>query len=143
MDKDRAFQTAKIAGWAVVFFLLVFIDQAVKAVAGNTFLNSKFAFSLPLPVWLMYLIYASVLCISAAYLVRQRGRLGRWQYFGWLLIWAGAFSNIGERVALGHVRDFIYITFFGLTGVYNLADGYILLGIIILLFKEKQTEKSG
>ena len=143
MDKDRASKTARIAGWTAVFFLLIFIDQLFKALAKNNFLNDNFAFSLPLPVWLMYLVYAGVLFVSAAYLFKTHRQLNCWQFIGWLLIWAGAFSNIGERIALGHVRDFIYITFFGLTGIYNLADGYILLGIIILLFKEKQTEKAG
>jgi len=141
MDKDRAFQTAKVAGWAAVFFLLVYVDQAFKVLAKNPFLNGNFAFSLPLPTWLIYLVYALVLCFAATYLFRQRRQMGVWQGIGWLLIWAGAFSNIGERIVLGHVRDFIYITLFGQTGIYNLADGYILLGIIILLLKEKQTKK--
>lgn len=132
----------RAVGWMAVFFLLILADQILKGLAKNIFLNQNFAFSLPLPAWLMYAVYTGVLCVSGVYLVRQRRQLSLWQQAGWLLVWAGAFSNIGERIVLGHVRDFIYITLFGLTGIYNLADGYILLGIIVLLFKEKKAENS-
>ena len=62
-------------------------------------------------------------------------------YFAWMLIFAGAASNIGERILLGYVRDFIYITFYKWTGVYNAADFYILIGIVILLFVNKKVLK--
>jgi lipoprotein signal peptidase len=51
------------------------------------------------------------------------------------MIFAGAASNIGERILLGYVRDFIYISLYKWTGVYNAADGYIILGIVLLLIK--------
>lgn len=126
-----------------VFFLLILVDQVLKGLAKDIFLNQNFAFSLPLPAWLMYAVYAGVLCVSGNYLIKHHRQLSLWQQAGWLLIWAGAFSNIGERIVLGHVRDFIYITLFGLTGIYNLADGYILLGIAVLFFKDRKVEKQG
>ena len=130
-------------GWVAVFFLLILVDQVLKGLAKDTFLNQNFAFSLPLPAWLMYAVYAGVLCVSGNYLIKHHRQLSLWQQAGWLLIWAGAFSNIGERIVLGHVRDFIYITLFGLTGIYNLADGYILLGIAVLFFKDRKVEEQG
>ncbi len=130
-------------GWVAVFFLLILVDQVLKGLAKDIFLNQNFAFSLPLPAWLMYAVYAGVLCVSGNYLIKHHRQLSLWQQAGWLLIWAGAFSNIGERIVLGHVRDFIYITLFGLTGIYNLADGYILLGIAVLFFKDRKVEKQG
>lgn len=50
----------------------------------------------------------------------------------WTLVFAGAISNVTERVVLGYVRDFIFI--FG--GILNLADLYILGGVFILLSTE-------
>ena len=58
----------------------------------------------------------------------------------WTLIFAGALSNIAERLYLGYVKDFIYIDFYHWVGIYNLADGYIIVGIIILLFKHNNSK---
>ena len=52
-----------------------------------------------------------------------------------VLTFAGALSNVVERIVLGSVRDFIYIIFYHWVGVYNLADGYIIAGIILLLLR--------
>lgn len=130
MGKSQLFKLNHAFGLAVGFFLLVTIDQLTKRLAVPMFLNDRFAFSLPLPIWAMYGIYIVVLGGSAWY-VRPRWRvLPGWQRLAWILVWAGAISNIGERLVLGYVRDWIYIV----NGVFNLADGYILLGIAILLF---------
>ena len=55
----------------------------------------------------------------------------------WVMILSGACSNVTERIVLGYVKDWIYITRFGLTGIYNLAAGYILIGIVLLLLLPK------
>jgi lipoprotein signal peptidase len=60
----------------------------------------------------------------------QWGALTRLSRFAWALIVAGAVSNIGERLLLGSVRDYIRLS----TGIFNLADGYILMGMFILLW---------
>lgn len=121
-----------------LFALLIIVDQVAKLLARQVFKNSAFAFSLPVPVRLIFFIYAVVIA-GMIYYVRKN-----YQYFSfygkiaWVLIFAGAASNILERIFLGCVRDFIYITFYSFTGVYNLADGYIIVGIIILLLSAKK-----
>lgn len=135
MATGRLFKFNPAFGWTAGFFLLVAIDQFTKRLPELAFLNDRFAFSLPLPVWVMYAIYAAVLGGSVWYVWGRRNVLDGWQKLAWLLVWAGALSNIGERLVLGYVRDWIYI----LNGVFNLADGYILLGIAILLFFNPQS----
>lgn len=143
-------------GTFVFWFLgLVAADQILKSWAfGNfgdgkfigfypylglsQFKNFNFAFSLAMPIWLIYLVYAVILTMIIYYLSKNFLPISRLSFLAWCLILAGAFSNVGERVALGYVRDFIYI----LTGIFNLADGYIVLGVGILLFAEKVKTKS-
>lgn len=116
-----------------VFLLLIIIDQLSKYFAKNLFLNYQFAFSLPVPPALMYFIYSLVLLAIIYHIAAHHHRLSFKAKLAWTFILAGASSNITERIILGYVRDFIYITFYKWTGVYNLADFFIIVGIIILL----------
>ena len=50
--------------------------------------------------------------------------------FGLLI--GGSLSNLFDRVRLGHVTDFIDVAWWGLR-VFNLADAFIVVGVIILL----------
>lgn len=126
-----------------MFFIAV--DQLVKFFITNPFRNYFFAFSLPLPVWLMYGIYLTALAFIFFYLKRNYLKFSASELLPWCLILAGAVSNIAERILHGYVKDFIYITFYRWTGIYNLADAYIILGVILLLasqlFKKNQQLK--
>jgi lipoprotein signal peptidase len=112
--------------------VLIAMDQASKylsAVHGRIFRNYLFAFSLPVPWWLMYLFYAGILATIAWYVLRRHRAFSGRESFAWTLVLAGSISNISERLFTGYVKDFIYL----FTGVFNLADFYIILGIILLL----------
>jgi len=135
---DQEFKKNATVFWPLgifLFALFIFIDQISKYLAGKAYYNSAFAFSLPVPVWLMYIIYAIVVAAMVYYVFPNHRHFSFFTKLAWTLIFAGAASNIGERIILGYVRDFIYISFYKWTGVYNLADGYIILGIVLLLIK--------
>lgn len=125
------------AGVLIVLFLTA-LDQLSKKHASRIFLNSKFAFSLPVPAILVYIIYCLIFLGILFYFFKHNFNLGLRQSFFWLLILTGGFLNVFERLWLGAVRDFIYIHFFNLVGIYNLADFYILIGILGLLFLSGQ-----
>lgn len=95
------------------------------------FRNYYFAFSLPLPFWVMYGIYALILVGMFLYLYQFWNSFPWYQKQAWVLIVAGAVSNIGERIIFGYVQDFIYI--YG-GAIINLADVYIIMGLLSLLF---------
>lgn len=120
-----------------LFVLFIFADQIAKNLARRTFHNSAFAFSLPVPAGLIYAIYTVVVAGMAYYVFKNYKKFSLTANVAWVLIFAGAASNIGERIFLGYVRDFIYITFYKWTGVYNVADFYILIGILLLLINPK------
>lgn len=116
-----------------LFLFVAALDQAAKFFVHREFYNFQFAFSLPVPLWQMYPIYACVSVAMIFYVLKNYRKFNLASQIAWTLIFAGAACNIIERIFLGYVRDFIYITFYRWTGVYNLADGYIIIGIILLL----------
>ncbi|MBU6447871.1 signal peptidase II [Patescibacteria group bacterium] len=116
--------------YSFLFFLFVLVDQLTKYYfSDHSFRNYFFAFSLHIPIWLMYAIYA-ILLGGLLYWFIVATKKTVWTKLAFVLIVAGAISNLVERIALGYVRDFIYIH----TGVFNLADFMIILGLIILFF---------
>jgi lipoprotein signal peptidase len=133
----------KLIFWFTVTSVLILIDQLTKLAAAQLswpiFLNDQFAFSLPLPSVAMYTIYILVTIGIAVYLKRTWSRLNKVQHYAWSFVLAGGLSNIGERLVLGHVRDFIPIA----NGMLNAADFFILFGLLLLLtssrYREKQT----
>ena len=114
----------------MVFLFLIALDQLAKHFVKKAFRNFNFAFSLPLPTWSMYFIYGVIMVLVLWYCAKNFGKFSFWQTLSWILIISGAVLNIGERIVLGFVRDFIFV----FNGVFNLADCYIIAGIIILLF---------
>jgi lipoprotein signal peptidase len=119
---------------SLIFFAAIILDQLVKHLAATQFLNYNFAFSLPIPELLMYGIYILAVSGMLYYVMKNYQSFPFYLGLAWALIFAGAASNIFERIYLGYVRDFIYFSFYKWTGIYNLADFYIILGILILLF---------
>lgn len=58
-----------------------------------------------------------------------------------VMVAAGAFGNLIDRLAFGYVRDFVWMNIFGGWACCNFADFYIVLGVIlavidILFFNE-------
>jgi lipoprotein signal peptidase len=115
-----------------LFILLIVTDQVTKFYANRVFLNSVFAFSLPLPLPVIYLIYFCVIFFIVRHLLAHYKNFSYLQRLFWLLVLSGAVSNILERIFFGYVRDWIYIS----SGIFNLADFYIILGIILLFVKQ-------
>lgn len=128
----------KKISFVFLFVGLVGIDQIVKYFIKTPFLNNNFAFSLPLPKLVIYLVYFFVMSGMLYYNIKNFFTFGNFQKIAWVLIFAGAFSNIAERIIFGSVKDFIYVHLGSLVGIYNIADFYIIFGILGLLFLSKK-----
>lgn len=152
LNKSKQKDESKIISsfvFSFIFFaLLIVVDQVVKYeifshhIDGGfilPFQNNNFAFSLHVPIVIIYLLYGVILVFILKYFFSNFKKFSSLELIAWLLILAGAFSNIGERIVLGYVRDFILI----LSGIFNLADFYIIGGILILLFMGKKSRRSG
>ncbi|MBR6778992.1 MAG: signal peptidase II [Clostridia bacterium] len=63
--------------------------------------------------------------------------------FGFII--GGAFGNLFDRVALGYVRDFIFLDFWPTFPVFNIADTFLCIGAVMmaifLLFMSEKNEK--
>ncbi len=100
--------------------------------AGLTqFKNFNFAFSLEVPSLVMYGLYFLLVVSLLAFGYTNLFRWQPWTQVAWICIFAGAAGNIGERIFLGYVRDFIRIG----TGFINLGDVYIVLGVAYILWQ--------
>lgn len=128
--------------WFALTVFLIFIDQSSKLLATwldwPIFLNDQFAFSLPIPTPIMYGIYSIVLIGITIYVVRMWHRLSVMQKFAWSFVYAGGISNVFERIAFGHVKDFIPIA----NGMLNIADFFILFGLVLLLVNNRYDKPS-
>ncbi|HYC79946.1 MAG TPA: signal peptidase II [Candidatus Binatia bacterium] len=122
------------------FGTLVLIDQITKAYfAGRDFFflgihfhpinNYALPFGLDFGPGLNFVILFFVYLIVGWMIFRIKLE-GDWSQWGKPIFLAGATSNLIDRMMLGYVRDFIDL---GLGFVFNLADVFILTGLIIVL----------
>ncbi len=93
--------------------------------------NSGIAFSVPVPGILQIGISALVF-FGAGIFVYKNPPQKKWEIYSSALIAGGAIGNFIERVLYQKVTDFIAIWNFP---VFNMADTFLFLGVIILLWK--------
>lgn len=110
-----------------------FRHYSLFATWSTPFENDRFAFSLPMPAVIMYALYVLVLGWCFSHVVLHYERMHRFEAFAWCLVFAGALYNITERIAFGYVRDYIPLG----SGIFNMPDFYIIVGVLILLTKTK------
>jgi len=155
-------------GWLVLSVLVLVIDQVSKAhfegslqmfqqivvipdyfswtLAYNT--GAAFSFLADSGGWQRWL-FALIAVVVSAVLVVWLKRLGRddtWLAIALALVLGGALGNLYDRIALGHVIDFILVHWQNrhYFPAFNFADSAITVGAIMLpldMFKSKKTEE--
>ena len=153
-------------GWLVQSVLVLVIDQVSKAhfegalqmyqqivvipdyfswtLAYNT--GAAFSFLADGGGWQRWL-FALIAVVVSAVLVVWLKRLGRddtWLAIALALVLGGALGNLYDRIALGHVIDFILVHWQNrwYFPAFNFADSAITVGAIMLaldMFKSKKT----
>lgn len=135
-----------------VIGLTILVDQVAKIVAEQTL-----PFQVPidlLPILSLYRVYNTgiafsllsgfgdlglillTLAITIVVLVfwQRSEEGGRWAAVGYALIIGGALGNLIDRVAYGHVVDFLYLHLGDRSlFVFNLADVALTIGPVILV----------
>lgn len=96
--------------------------------------GAAFSFMRDVPGWPRYLF--SVVALAAAILIVWLLRRGgdRWYCAGLALILGGALGNLWDRVALGHVVDFLLFHWHDWNyPAFNIADSAITVGAAMLI----------
>ena len=154
-------------GWLVLSLLVLVIDQVSKAhfegslemfqqivvipdyfswtLAYNT--GAAFSFLADSSGWQRWL-FALIAVVVSAVLVVWLKRLGRndtWLAIALALILGGALGNLYDRIAYGHVVDFILVHWQNrwYFPAFNFADSAICVGAVMLALDMFKSKKSG
>jgi signal peptidase II len=100
--------------------------------------------SLPKPLRQAIFTVGTGICLLGLFAYLVYNRLGRYDFIGLALIWAGGTSNLIDRITRqGLVTDFLFIRVGPLhTGIFNVADVMVMLGSAVLFYaywKRRQT----
>src|SRR6185503_8340131 len=131
-------------------FLLILIDQITKLIfSSRDFFvgpvhihlvkNYGLAFSLNFGLLPNLFLITAGLVFFIYYYWQHRKEFnwaGSWVF---ILIFAGALANIIDRLYLGFVRDFLDL---GLGFTFNLADAFVVFGLILILFSQTTGHKN-
>ena len=126
-------------------FLLVAADQITKLVLANRdfFIlglrihevnNYGLGFGLNLGSPVNVLLISFILVLFIWYWLTKSEKTNFAEQLALTLIIAGGISNLADRIFLGFVRDFFD---FNLGFTLNLADLYVILGLLIIFFMKK------
>jgi signal peptidase II len=91
--------------------------------------NYGLVFSLNFGPLLNLILIAAAVIFFIGYYIRHRQQMSRIDQLTAWMIFAGAISNIIDRLYLEFVRDFLDV---GLGFTFNLADVFVVIGVIIL-----------
>ena len=150
----------KYKGYYLLFLVLVLLDQFSKQIFISSFdigqsiiinpylswtylQNTGAAFSILADggeVQKAFLLAVSVLVSVIVILwIHKTSEYQRQKLFGQFLLLSGAVGNLIDRAQYGYVVDFIDMHVNGFYWpVFNLADSFIFIGVLLLLFMRKQ-----
>jgi signal peptidase II len=131
--------------FAIGFLVLLAADQLSKwwAVAnleigeGADFgfvlaYNDGVAFGFDMPIWVIYMLTALVLCLGVYLVAANKLWRDGWHLTGLALMAAGAVGNLIDRVNYGYVVDFIKIYWWP---NFNLADVFLVMAVAVFFWE--------
>lgn len=98
--------------------------------------------SLPDSMRFLLLTIFPIIMLGIAFIYIQTKKLDLFKMLGLAFIIGGGIGNLYDRLIFGSVTDFLFIDF-GLlhTGIFNLADVSIMIGMIMILLTQIQNQK--
>lgn len=145
---------------AVIAFVVLTVDRLSKLVALNfftepvyinKFLTFDLTFNRGISGGFLYFDHSGAFCVVSAAVSAILVIITIWTWrvyrqggsiIGQVLIIAGGFSNIVDRVLYGGVIDFISVSFNGWHwSILNIADIVINVGVLILIMQSFFTRK--
>jgi len=139
----------------IIGLFLFFIDRLLKILSQNNFFedkiigiknvlyldhfkNNNIAFSLPTGNVTALIISIIILILFITYYILKNKKQSNYltletSYLALGVVFIGSISNIIDRIKFGYVID--YINFLNIN-IFNLADIFIVIGLIIFSIKE-------
>ncbi|GAB6886218.1 signal peptidase II [Streptococcus equinus ATCC 33317] len=129
--------------WIVNHIPLNTIHKFLPGIFSLTYLrNYGAAFSiLQNQQWFFTVITFAVVGAACYYFIKNlQGNF--WLLLGLLLIISGGLGNFIDRVRLGYVVDMVHLDFMNFA-IFNVADSYLTVGVIILFITLWKEEENG
>lgn len=145
---------------AGIIAVLIVLDQVVKAyvvqnialgeikswipnLVSLTYLQNRgAAFSILQDQQLLFAVITLVVVIGAIWYLHKHMEDSFWMVLGLTLIIAGGLGNFIDRISQGFVVDMIHLDFINFA-IFNVADSYLTVGVIILLIAMLKEEING
>ena len=145
---------------AVIVLLLIGLDQLVKSYivqqiplgevrswipnfVSLTYLQNRgAAFSILQDQQWLFAIITLVVMVGAIWYLHKHMEDSLWMVLGLTLIIAGGLGNFIDRISQGFVVDRFHLDFINFA-IFNVADSYLTVGVIILLIAMLKEEING
>ena len=145
---------------AVIVLLLIGLDQLVKSYivqqiplgevrswipnfVSLTYLQNRgAAFSMLQDQQWLFAIITLVVMVGAIWYLHKHMEDSLWMVLGLTLIIAGGLGNFIDRISQGFVVDMFRLDFINFA-IFNVADSYLTVGVIILLIAMLKEEING
>ncbi|MFS9375100.1 signal peptidase II [Streptococcus infantis] len=145
---------------AGIIAALIVLDQLVKAyvvqnialgeikswipnLVSLTYLQNRgAAFSILQDQQLLFAVITLVVVVGAIWYLHKHMEDSFWMVLGLTLIIAGGLGNFIDRISQGFVVDMFHLDFINFA-IFNVADSYLTVGVIILLLAMLKEEMNG
>lgn len=92
--------------------------------------------------WLLIIISFLIVLFIGVYIYKNNVK-NKLELWGYSMILGGAIGNLLDRIIYGYVIDFLDFNIFGYNyPIFNLADTFIVLGVILLIIYSFWGEKN-
>ena len=145
---------------AGIIAALIALDQVVKAyvvqnialgevkswipnLVSLTYLQNRgAAFSILQDQQLLFAVITLVVVVGAIWYLHKHMEDSFWMVLGLTLIIAGGLGNFIDRISQGFVVDMFHLDFINFA-IFNVADSYLTVGVIVLLIAMLKEEMNG
>lgn len=145
----------------IISIILLCIDQIAKLLVINlltktdsiaiiknffylTYINNDgAAFSILVGKRIFLILVAIIIIIMLIHYIKKNNIQNKLEIVSLALIIGGSLGNLMDRVVRGYVIDFLDFKIFNYNfPIFNLADTFIVIGVILLLLKELRKENN-